>query len=249
MPRLRTGSNRVLQDSPTACLGDAVDYVWNGGRNENGFINNGSGPANNFDEGWMVTRSQAANRGFFWNRQESRFRDVLDGLSNTICAGEIVTSGAKREVKADFVRRIAGANENPSLCKNGVHIDPSRPKFYTTTAQVNTARGTRWSAGRPADTSFQTILPPNSASCTFGGNFDNSESIFSAGSRHQGGAHLLMGDGAVIFMTDSVESGDLTAWPVERSTISPPGIESPHGLWGALGTRSVCETIEEQLNQ
>lgn len=235
-----------------ACIGDAVDYVWNGGKNENHFYNNGSGTGDQFDEGWMVTRSQAANRGFFWQRHEAKFRDILDGLSNTIAGGEIVTSGGKREVNADYVRRITGANENPSLCKSGAHIDPARPKFYATTASVsgnNQARGTRWADGRPAYTAFQTILPPNDPSCTFGNNHDNSEGIFSMGSRHQGGAHVLMGDGAVIFMTDSVEAGDSTAWPVERSTVSPPGIQSPYGLWGALGTRDMGETIEEQLNQ
>ena len=78
----------------------------------------------------------------------------------------------------------------------------------------------------------------------------------SAGSRHQGGAHVLMGDGAVVFITDSVEAGDQTAPPIERGSGDPgwmpgaePGRPSPYGLWGALGTRAVGETIEEQLNQ
>ena len=49
----------------------------------------------------VVRRAEGANRGFFWNREEMRFRDCLDGLSNTIAAGEIVTGGGKREIKAD----------------------------------------------------------------------------------------------------------------------------------------------------
>jgi hypothetical protein len=52
-----------------------------------------------------------------------------------------------------------------------------------------------------------------------------------------------MGDGAVIFMTDSVESGD------QRIGITYPGQESPYGLWGALGTKNTREQIEAQLNQ
>ena len=40
--------------------------------------------------------------------------------------------------------------------------------------------------------------------------YDNVGSL-PASSRHQGGAHVLMGDGAVIFMTDSVEAGDQDA--------------------------------------
>ncbi len=69
-------------------------------------------------------------------------------------------------------------------------------------------------------------------------------------------AHVLMGDGAVIFMTDSVEAGDATlptvcvqrggnSFPIS----SIPGSASNYGLWGALGTRDSQETIEEQLNQ
>ena len=60
-----------------------------------------------------------------------------------------------------------------------------------------------------------------------------------------------MGDGAVIFMTDSVESGDQHQHMVEMNQPGPaaPGSKSPYGLWGALGTRASGETIQEQLNQ
>ena len=64
-----------------------------------------------------------------------------------------------------------------------------------------------------------------------------------------------MGDGAVVFITDSIEAGDLRApmvWVNGLNAGPPsdlPGSESPYGLWGALGTRANKETIEEQLNQ
>jgi hypothetical protein len=62
-----------------------------------------------------------------------------------------------------------------------------------------------------------------------------------------------MADGAVTFITDSVEAGDSSAGSVH--TLAPPGSPqfagspSPYGLWGALGTKASKETIEEQLNQ
>ncbi len=101
------------------------------------------------------------------------------------------------------------------------------------------------------------MLPPNGPNCNTGNNDGNHPGIIStAGSRHTGGAHILMGDGAVIFMTDSVESGDpeLPTVCVQRSgTIFPitglPGSKSGYGLWGALGTRDSSETITEALNQ
>ncbi|WP_182869679.1 DUF1559 domain-containing protein [Stieleria mannarensis] len=242
-----------------ASLGDSFDYAWWGGKNENGYFNNGNGAGDQFDETWMVTRAQAANRGFFWPRVQTRFRDTLDGLSNTIAAGEICVSRGLREVKSDYVRQITSMTPTnshfatPINCKEGAHIDPERPTSYSQSATIsgsfNAGRGARWGDGRPAYTAFQTILPPNSASCARS-NSDNTYSIFTAGSHHQGGAHILMGDGAVIFMTDSVDTGDLSQDTVVRDGgMNLAGSSSPYGLWGALGTRGNSETITEQLNQ
>jgi hypothetical protein len=60
-----------------------------------------------------------------------------------------------------------------------------------------------------------------------------------------------MADGAVVFVTDSIEAGDSTNGTVIRSGTGnrAPGSKSPYGLWGALGTKASRETIEEQLNQ
>ena len=64
-----------------------------------------------------------------------------------------------------------------------------------------------------------------------------------------------MADGAVIFMTESVEAGDSRSPQVwlNGANVGPPsnvvGAPSPYGLWGALGTRGNKETIQEQLNQ
>ncbi len=70
-------------------------------------------------------------------------------------------------------------------------------------------------------------------------------------SNHVGGAHVLMADGAVVFITDSIEAGSRNQGDVwlNGMGIRAPGSESPHGLWGALGTRASKESIEEQLNQ
>ncbi len=72
-----------------------------------------------------------------------------------------------------------------------------------------------------------------------------------AGSRHQGGCHVLMADGAVKFITDSIEAGSQNAFPVfagGNRTIAAdgytnsPGSKSPYGIWGAIGTRGSKET-------
>ncbi|MBL6724268.1 MAG: DUF1559 domain-containing protein [Rubripirellula sp.] len=253
-----------------ASVGDAMDRVEYGGTSEWGFFNNDKANGRtNLD--WMATRSRAACRGMFWNRRASKFRDVLDGLANTVMAGEIATSLGNREVKGDWVRGFANNDpysvtslqSNPSLCKTGTHIDPDRPTFYAVSATMygsgsDQCRGCRWADFRLPYASFNTILPPNSPSCMIGTG-DYSEGVFSATSRHQGGAHILMGDGAVVFITDSIDAGDSTLPPIERGSDampawsgtpgSEPGAASPYGLWGALGTRASRETIQESIGQ
>ena len=112
-----------------------------------------------------------------------------------------------------------------------------------------------WAWGAFGMTAVHTIRPPNSEAC-FHGWHDNVGTCPPA-SRHQGGAHVLMGDGAVIFMTDSVEAGNQNA-PMPGAVgdnqpngwaLTGVGKKSPYGLWGALGSRASKETIEEQLNQ
>ncbi len=68
-----------------------------------------------------------------------------------------------------------------------------------------------------------------------------------AASRHQGGAHVLMADGAVKFVTDSIESGNQAAPPYGTPAPAPfnaPGQKSSYGLWGALGTLDTKETVD-----
>ncbi|WP_442505591.1 DUF1559 domain-containing protein [Novipirellula sp. SH528] len=258
LPGVATGRSNYA-----ACLGDSIDSCYFGGKNERGAYNQPSDYSLNND-GDMTLRAQAANRGFFWSRHKVGFRDVLDGLSNTIAAGEICTSAGSRETRADWVRNISfkgdgtwdGAGE-PNRCRQGAHIDPARPTFYTSSASVETnplnSRGGRWGDGRLTYTAFQTILPPNNANCSTNTSDGNWYFISSAGSRHQGGAHVLMGDGAVKFITDSIESGDLTDNAVVASftghTSNPnlAGSQSPYGLWGSLGTRASKEVIKDEF--
>lgn len=242
-----------------ACLGDSVDFM------NNGPIQIMAGaevipPAN-----WVVRRARAACRGFFVPRQDSKFRDILDGLSNTIAAGEITTDLGDRDKRtlASTRNGTAAIRSNPSLCEDNNYISPQRPKFWSNgndggTAPPNLAavaqgRGYRWADAGTVWNDFNTIRPPNGDLCLGGGANGGvgAPGNAPASSRHQGGAHILMGDGAVIFMTDSVEAGDQRQENVWLNGTGPavPGSPSPYGLWGALGTRASSETIEEQLNQ
>ena len=208
----------------------------------------------------IIQEVRAAQRGMFVMRRQTRFRDVLDGLSNTIAAGEIATDLGDRDKRTQIGfeptnidgRRMTDRVLNVDVC---VNVDPERPQFWGTQGLVTNpenGRGYRWAYARPLMSGMCTILPPNERVCAGTQNL-GAAGIAPPSSRHLGGCHILMGDGAVVFITDSIESGDQTAPRVTQAgTVAnptPPGSASPYGLWGALGTRANKEVIEEQLNQ
>ncbi|KAA1261250.1 hypothetical protein LF1_37960 [Rubripirellula obstinata] len=86
-------------------------------------------------------------------------------------------------------------------------------------------------------------LPPNAERC-FGGD-ETTIGTLTISSRHQGGAHVAMGDGSIKFITDSIDVGFEKGTVVENGKGEyAPGAESPFGLWGAMGTRNQGEMIE-----
>jgi prepilin-type N-terminal cleavage/methylation domain-containing protein/prepilin-type processing-associated H-X9-DG protein len=230
-----------------ACLGDSMLRCYDGATDPDGTITSAN----------AALRSGAC-RGFFVARYKSRFRDVLDGLSNTICAGEIVTDlgdNDKRTVygsqttKGD--RSLAGGVK---ICENAT--DPLRPQFWasppgdgvTLLGTAEERRGYKWAFGIPLFSGMNTILPPNREVC--GSSSVYGDGIFPPGSRHQGGVHVLMGDGAVKFITDSIDSGNQNSAQVRpgpAANFLAPGSASPFGLWGSLGTRASSEVIEGEF--
>ena len=225
-----------------ACVGDATNYMDAGPYNSDLSLSN-----------YRNERFLASGRGAFRARTETKFRDILDGLSNTIVAGEIATDLLDRDIRtlANTNTSSNGIHANPVDCRDD--IDPERPRFWidtlTRVVASNQGRGFRWANGNAIFTSMNTILPPNTELCVrFGA---TGWGMVPPSSRHQGGCHVLMGDGAVVFITDSIEAGDSTAGTVVFGETGPrsPGSKSPYGLWGALGTRASGETIQEQLNQ
>ncbi|KAA5547216.1 DUF1559 domain-containing protein [Roseiconus nitratireducens] len=221
------------------CIGDATGYQNTGGINQNGTPNNTHAP-----------RARSSCRGMFFPRRTMKFRDTLDGLSNTVMGGEFNTDLGDRHVTTQAVIASQLTN-NPSSCRN--EVDPDRPRFWLPTAAftggAQTQRGFKWASGYAVHTGITTITPPNSPVCSRGAGTWR-PGIYSPSSRHQGGAHILMGDGAVLFITDSIEAGDQTAGNIwwNGGGARSPGSPSPYGLWGALGTRANSEQIDEFPN-
>lgn len=231
-----------------ACLGDAAERTHEGLGNVLGVENSNRAKA-----------TRASCRGVFVPRLTTRFRDILDGLSNTICMGEITTDLGDGDIRTAAKNNTLGANIDFEAQGGAVQcsslIDPARPSFWaapnTVVGDVDFKRGYRWAHGRPYQTGMQTILPPNREACL---QSQLNVGVLPPSSRHQGGVHVLMSDGAVKFITDSIEAGNSNSQMVhEDGTVGSttdglvPGSQSPFGLWGSLGTRASKEVIESEF--
>ncbi|MCM2370134.1 DUF1559 domain-containing protein [Aporhodopirellula aestuarii] len=199
--------------------------------------------------------SRVQNRGVFVFHEPMQFRDILDGLANTIIMGEIATDLGdkdKRTIGIHHNQSQTAVSNNPLYCRQ--NVDPDRPQFWKAVPNSSRpfhaeiyGRGYQWAMSRECQTGMRTILPPNSEMCT---NKDHNETNYgSAASRHQGGAHVLMSDGAVKFITDSIEAGNSSAGGVYNGGTGTraAGSASPYGLWGALGTRANKEVISSDF--
>jgi prepilin-type N-terminal cleavage/methylation domain-containing protein/prepilin-type processing-associated H-X9-DG protein len=227
-----------------ACLGDSQRTEATGGRNAG--LELDGGPYASWDNDGFVVNARAAQRGMYGKHRLGKFRDVLDGLSNTIAMGEIATYLGDRDIRTSAANR---ANSHLAVINCDSDPDPARPQFWEASVPVDVnsirpaeARGYQWAVANMMQTGFVTVKPPNSLTCA-----ENSRQagVYGASSYHQGGAHVLMGDGAVKFITDSIEAGDQNAPNVRTS--NGPGVKSPYGLWGSLGTRAAREVISEEF--
>jgi hypothetical protein len=75
-------------------------------------------------------------------------------------------------------------------------------------------------------------MPPNGPSCSA----EYHGGIYTAKSWHVGGVSVVMLDGSVRFVDDTIECGSKTS---DREFTTSGA--SPYGVWGALGTRASGE--------
>ncbi|MFI4877113.1 MAG: DUF1559 domain-containing protein [Blastopirellula sp. JB062] len=172
-------------------------------------------------------------RGIFGLDTHVKFRDVTDGLSNTVAMSEFIkppaTNGIGRQSSQD--------GKNPINCAarlvNGMYT------ASTNLVDQNRSLGYRWPDGRPGYCALTTVLPPNSAAC----HGQMSGGLYTASSRHPGGANALFVDGSVHFIPSTIDTGNLAlAAPAVTG-----GGPSPYGVWGNLGSKSGGEPLNFSL--
>ena len=245
-------------------MGDSADY-----QGESVFRNYGSPPRWGFHDAY-ASRDRAASRGAFSLRLPLGFKDILDGLSNTVAMAEIKTDLGDFDISTTVhdgggtinsggTAPSGGIYDNPAIAQDSNVIDSRRPSFWCpagsthcTPASVNLAavaerRGYRWADAYNTFTAVATILPPNREMVGLANNGQGAWSTATSSSRHQGGSHVLMADGAVKFITDSIDSGNNRAPMVRQGSGAAPGSQSPYGLWGSLGTRASREVISGEF--
>ena len=181
-----------------------------------------------------------SNRGVFGRYDFVTIGALSDGTSNTaLIAERSVPTG--RQDKGMVVVDASGTNlatYSPLSCRTfwaGSQYAAAASPFTQ-----DTSPGYRWGEGCAFFNGFTTILPPNTAVCLLGdpnwasGGGHYAPGIWTPTSQHTGGVTVGLADGSVRFVSDNIDTGNLTV-PAPAPTAG--GI-SPYGVWGALGSKS-----------
>ncbi len=175
-----------------------------------------------------------SHRGIFGLDSRVGIQDITDGTSNTLAMSERAFYQNDRSIVGNAARQVPGIDRDPALCL--ATGDPRTGEYLPDVVLNPYHGGVRWNDGSAEFTGFTTVLPPNSPSCYEDGS--NTPGIFSASSRHVGGVNVLLADGAVRFISQTINAGN-AAVPEQMSG------PSPYGVWGALGTMNGGEVISD----
>ena len=189
---------------------------------------------------WTGNGGRGKRGMFSGNGVCRKLSEVVDGLSNTIAVSERIIAKNTLNVRDGGTATNVGGtmvHTTPSLCLAQI----ANGKY---TGGQGGWGGTRWPDGAPAFTGCTMVLGPNRGSCTQGG-WDGEDGIYEPSSNHVGGVHVLMGDGAVRFISNNIDTGNSSLPPPDAPDASgnAPGGASPYGLWGKLGSKNGNEVV------
>ena len=196
---------------------------------------------------------QGGNRGAFASGEYFiiRFQTISDGLSNTLFFSESAISPAAGQnpgddwnIRTSAVTRINNANvaqnTNPSVIDSTVGTNGEYRRDIAEVI-IRNFKGEVWAHHMATYTGFHTVMPPNGPSAVGnGGPGGENIGYFTPSSYHAGGVNACLGDGAVRFISNTVDVGLRVR---NGSQPGGPGGDSRdwtgpsnYGVWGALGT-------------
>ena len=205
----------------------------------------------NYDEitprSWLTTRDAGAG-----------MEQATDGTSNTILFSEgIVSDGTNGGVGGFYKSKIADGidayyNQVPDNClsvkgPNGNFADPAQRVFdetVYTTRNIFGQLGARAWSGSVQACGFYSLLPPNSPSCLQSSSTPYRVNV-SASSNHTGGVQVAFMDGSVSFISDSINTENLSL--ASSSDSRPINMENgavfSYGVWASLGSVNGSENV------
>jgi prepilin-type N-terminal cleavage/methylation domain-containing protein/prepilin-type processing-associated H-X9-DG protein len=148
-------------------------------------------------------------RGVFYNKSSVRLADVTDGTSQTAFFSEKLRGNGTPNPRTDmFMMSVTGSLDDTYRACRGMADSMAMPLL--------SQQGATWSMGEMVSTTYNHVAPPNNRTCA-GMDATMMGSMSMAGmpvqippsSYHPGGANLLLGDGSVRFIKDSI---DLRVW-------------------------------------
>jgi prepilin-type N-terminal cleavage/methylation domain-containing protein/prepilin-type processing-associated H-X9-DG protein len=167
------------------------------------------------------------------------FAAITDGLSNTIAYSERAGTTNARSVKEGIAVHAAAYPSSgsgkikPSTCFALKDANSDYNTLVVTDTNLKIT-GKTFTEGSPFSSGFSTILQPNSPSCSDSSTVGDNAMV-SATSFHSGGVNVTLADGAVRFVSDTIDAGINTTESPHGSTSK----ESPYGVWGRLGTKNL----------
>ncbi len=208
-----------------------------GGRNVGPYSAQGN-TSYNFNTGDRINtggRGNSQPRGIFGGDSFVSISEIKDGTSNTIAMSEHVISTAwdRRDIHGYYVDNAGDGSlrVNPASCL--AYKGPGNTILPGT--GIGEIRGVVWGWGSVVCSGFNTVLPPNSIGCKGFFNEWGADHIMPPDSFHPGGVNSLFADGSQHFISETIDTGNLSAPEVTTGV-------SPYGVWGAIGTKFGGET-------